>query len=257
LKALGADPNDVSKYFLYLPDLSPTVQEGPEAVRLIAEQGADLAVFDSLADFYIASGLEEQSNRDATEWSKALPEPLAHDYGVATIGVDHTGHADTSRARGASAKGAKADATWQVEVEEGHEFDVENTGLMRLMRGRKNRQGVLPESHVLKIGGDGKGGTVFERLPDREADEEKKRRVQADKELKRAVLELLSEAGEEGMTKTRLIKALRDAGHKGDTGRMGKKLNQYAGGAAPEIGFKKEGTKHIYYILQRGKRGEG
>jgi hypothetical protein len=255
LRDLGASREDVSDHFLYLPGVMPAIAEASEAVPAIAALDVGLAVFDSLADFYVAADLDELSNKDATLWSKAYPEALAHDFGIATVGIDHTGHADQGRARGATAKGAKADATWMVEVEQ--EFDKRSTGRVRLRRGRKNRQGVLPESHMFQIGGTRAGETVFRRLNDHTADQEKAFEVERMKQFKTAVLELLDEAGTAGLSQTKLCKAVRDSGVKRPDGWMRKKLAEYVESPAVPIGRRQEGQKRVFYLVDRDGKEAG
>jgi hypothetical protein len=98
-----------------------------ELVELCA--GADLVVFDSQRMFLSDLGLEEDDNDDYSEFMAALIDPLFR-AGVATLVLDNSGHRETKRSRGASAKRDLNEILFALEVVE--RFDVHTTGRLGL-----------------------------------------------------------------------------------------------------------------------------
>jgi len=182
LIALGASIEDVRARFAYFPFSEPTIDDAPELVAQVQALGVVLVVFDSGADVYVAAGLDENSNMDMTRWAREYSQRLAREHGIASVVLEHVAkNSDSSYQRGAGAKKAKVDAAWRVEVQA--PFDHETIGQVRLVR-TKDRLAHLPMELAYRIGGDGKGMTVFERI---EVENEQERR-DADAKAKRDAL---------------------------------------------------------------------
>jgi hypothetical protein len=162
LISLGATPQDVSEHFAYYPFAEPTLDDADELVEEMAGLQPELVVFDSGADLYVASGLNENDNMDMTRWALAFSQRLSREYEIATVVLEHVAKGgDGSYQRGAGAKKAKVDALWMLEVLS--TFDHETVGLVELVR-KKDRLAHLPPAVRYRLGGDGSGKTVFERI---------------------------------------------------------------------------------------------
>lgn len=112
--------------------------------------GVDLAIFDSSRLVLSSAGLAEDSNDDYATFVNALLVPLAR-AGTATIVLDNMGHAETARARGASAKADLNEVVYVVKV--GEQFDRDQHGHARLIRKRTRFSGLPGELHVPLGGG--------------------------------------------------------------------------------------------------------
>lgn len=112
LSAMGFGPGDDLEPLAYLlhPPLPPLDEPaGGEAVhRLAREHRAELVVVDT---FSRAISGEEDSNDTVRRFYSATVVPLKRD-GIAAARLDHTGHGDQTRARGASSKGDDVDLGW-------------------------------------------------------------------------------------------------------------------------------------------------
>lgn len=171
LDSLGADLEDVRERFAYYPFTEPTLDDADELAAEMASLNPALVVFDSGADMYAASGLNENDNMDMTRWAQEFSQRLARVHGVASVVLEHVAkNSDSSYQRGAGAKKAKVDAAWRIEVHS--PFDHETVGEVGLRR-TKDRLAHLPPEVRYRIGGDGKGKTVFERI---EVEDEQQRR---------------------------------------------------------------------------------
>ncbi len=205
LEALGATPDEVSRHFAYYAFTEPTLDDADELAAEMAALEPALVVFDSGADMYVASGLDENSNMDMTEWARAFSQRLSRALGIASVVLEHvTKKGDDSYQRGAGAKKAKVDASWRLEVLS--PFDHETVGEVELVR-KKDRLAHLPSALRYRVGGNGAGTTVFERVPveDEEAQlaEDQKRKREA---FRTEAVNVLRREGattrEEGMTQS-------------------------------------------------------
>jgi hypothetical protein len=168
LLSLGATPGDVSACFAYFPFSEPTLDDADELAAEMAALAPALVVFDSGADLYVASGLNENDNMDMTRWALAFSQRLSRSHGIATVVLEHMAKAgDGSYQRGAGAKKAKVDALWMLEVRA--PFDHKTVGEIELVR-KKDRLAHLPPKVRYRIGGDGSGKTIFERIDATEDD---------------------------------------------------------------------------------------
>jgi hypothetical protein len=103
------------------------VHDGDELVSMCA--GADVVVFDSQRMFLTDFGLGEDASDDYAKFVGAAIDPLFR-AGIATVILDNTGHEETKRSRGSSAKGDLNEVLFTLEVVE--PFDLDMTGRVRL-----------------------------------------------------------------------------------------------------------------------------
>lgn len=179
LVALGASIEDVRDRFAYFPFSEPTLDDATELVEQMRALEIAVVFFDSGADVYVAAGLDENSNMDMTRWAREFSQRLAREHGIASVVLEHVAkNSDSSYQRGAGAKKAKVDASWRLEVRT--PFDHETVGEISLIRA-KDRLAHLPRELRYRIGGDGKGTTVVERI----AVENEEERREADDKAKR------------------------------------------------------------------------
>jgi hypothetical protein len=114
-----------------------------------------LIVFDSLANFLGAAGLDESTIDDLIRWAAAYTRP-ARASGITVVLLDHSGHDDT-RPRGASRKVQEADVLWSVRCPQ--PFDRDTVGSITIRR-QKDRSAWLPDRVKFSVGG-GASGFVF------------------------------------------------------------------------------------------------
>jgi hypothetical protein len=113
-----------------------------------ALSGADLVTFDSSRLTLSAVGLDEDSNDDYAAFANAMLIPLTRE-GATTLVLDNTGHEETTRARGASAKRDLNEVIYLAKV--GEPFDRDRLGHVRLLRNR-TRFSDLPEELKIPLG---------------------------------------------------------------------------------------------------------
>ncbi|HEY7418860.1 MAG TPA: AAA family ATPase, partial [Ktedonobacteraceae bacterium] len=161
LKALGANPKEVTENFAYYPFNEMTLADADEFAEEMEMLNPCLVVFDSGADMYVASGLNENDNMDMTKWAIAFLQRLSRSLDIASVVLDHVAKAgDSSYQRGAGAKKAKVDAVWRLEVR--FPFDAESVGEVDLVRA-KDRLAYLPARLRFQIGGV-LGKTVLKQI---------------------------------------------------------------------------------------------
>lgn len=159
LGAMGADPDALDRFFYYLPgDLTLAPDSLSTLMARVAAVQPALVVFDSLADFLAAAGLDENSNTDCTRWFAAVAQPLK-DAGVAILVLDHVPKSGKGGPRGASSKVAKMDVQWELEVNK--RFSRDRTGKIKLTC-NKDRESWLPKTVMFSF-----GGGVFARSTDK------------------------------------------------------------------------------------------
>jgi len=187
LRSMGADMDAVDAHLAYFPYPHPGREEIDELVAEIVALDPALLVYDAKANFFASAGLDEDASMDATVWHVEAVQPLLR-VGVAVVELDHSGHKDKKRARGSSAKGAVAEASWILTLKA--KFDQQTVGEIRLERGEKNRRGALPTDVRIKIGGT---PLVFEVvrgpsvIDDARAEAERRKRKDAVKEFEDAL----------------------------------------------------------------------
>jgi KaiC/GvpD/RAD55 family RecA-like ATPase len=159
LVSLGATAQQVTQRFAYYPFSEPTLDDAIELAAEVSALTPALVVFDSGADMYVASGLNENDNMDMTRWATEFTQRLARAHGIASVVLEHVAKkGDDGYQRGAGAKKAKVDASWRLDVLT--PFDHETVGEVELVR-KKDRLAHLPPVLRFQIGGDGNGKTVF------------------------------------------------------------------------------------------------
>lgn len=179
LETLGATPEEISAHFAYYPFTEPTLDDADELAEEMAALQPALVVFDSGADMYVASNLNENDNMDMTRWAQSFSQRLSRALGIASVVLEHVAKkGDDGYQRGAGAKKAKVDASWRLDVLT--PFDHETTGEVELVR-KKDRLAHLPPRLRYRVGGNGRGQTVFERV---EIEDEEKL-IAADSKRKR------------------------------------------------------------------------
>lgn len=116
---MGHGPEFTPESFAYLlhPSIPPldTPLGGNEVAHLADEHGAELVVIDTYSRAVEGGENDNDTTRNLYRCTLA---PLKA-RGIATLRLDHTGHADTTRARGNSAKGDDIDLGWLLARAEG------------------------------------------------------------------------------------------------------------------------------------------
>ena len=158
--AIGYTEEDLRR-LVYFPFPTAAEAELDELVSEILTHRPVLVIVDAKANFLAAADLEEDSAMDVTIWHQNVIQPLQR-AGSAVLELDRTGHSNTGRARGSIGKSAVAEAEWSLAVS--RQFDLTTTATLALTRGAKNRRGVLPPEVKFKVGGDGAGGFIFQRV---------------------------------------------------------------------------------------------
>jgi len=161
MEALGLAQDDDSRLFYFpftlagsgLEEMSATILEG------VLREGISLVTVDSLSKLFVAFGLDENSNTDASRLMATFITPLAHVYGCAFLGLDHTTKVedDSRYGRGAGSKLADTDVQWHIAA------PVAPTRVSRgriVMTKKKDRTATVPASIKWIAGGDG-SGTFF------------------------------------------------------------------------------------------------
>ncbi len=163
--AMGAVGKKVDHVLHYYAFPGIAFSDSSKVIEAVASFQPELVVFDALADMLVKAGLDENSNAEVTQWMDALPVSIAQS-GAAVLLLDHDtkDQANTNYSRGAGAKRAKADVQWRVVKRT--EFDANTVGRVQLQRG-KNRPGVVPETSMWSVGGNGETTIVEPFSPDR------------------------------------------------------------------------------------------
>ena len=144
----------------------PSLPMEREATRRYAEflhhLKPDLVAFDATVNFLGQCGLEENSNDDFVKWCTHYTRP-ARERDIAVALLDHTPH-EGGHARGASRKRDEVDVMWAVKCPV--PFDRETTSTVTLRR-EKDREGWLPKSVALNVGGTNEDGHIVCKRTDR------------------------------------------------------------------------------------------
>ena len=150
LKQMGADPNLIGKYLVYLPfpDLTLGERGRQDLYELLDEIDPALIVFDSWASFLSSAGFSENDNAEIEHWDNALTK-RAKQRGIASVILDHVPH-DVDRSRGGARKKEVADVQWQVKKTQ--DFDRDGVGEVLLIK-HKDREGWLPPTIKFSVGG--------------------------------------------------------------------------------------------------------
>lgn len=150
LKQMGADPDLIGKYLVYLPfpDLTLGERGRQDFYKLLDEIDPALIVFDSWASFLSSAGFSENDNAEIEHWDNALTKQ-AKRRGIASVILDHVPH-DVDRSRGGARKKEVADVQWQVKKTQ--DFDRDGVGEVLLIK-HKDREGWLPPTIKFSVGG--------------------------------------------------------------------------------------------------------
>lgn len=161
LKALGARDEDFAPGGpIHIYDSSTcSLSEAERFRNLIDVIRPALIVWDNMASALSVAGLNEDSNKDCSDWHNAYTKPLRA-KGVATLILDHVVKADDRRgrhAKGAVAKFNECDVIWNLSQPE--RFTPKQTGKIRLEL-KKAKSGLTPPDTLdFKAGGP---NAVFE-----------------------------------------------------------------------------------------------
>ena len=149
--------------------------------------------------------LNENATSDVLRWHALYFEP-ARRAGCTTVMLDHSGHGNLDRERGASGK--EGNAKVRLLVETVSRFDESCTGKMRVTLRKNNLAAPIPHVQHYRIGGT-PDGFVFELVAPLEGDDAFA--AMADTpgarwyELRGKVEAAIVEAGPEGLTQRQLI----------------------------------------------------
>lgn len=151
LDARGADDTlreliDHNYHYHEWPALK--LEWGHDADYAAAFAGSDIVIFDSSRRHLTSVGLTEDSADDWSAFTDALIDPLML-AGIATVVLDNTGHTDTHRARGSSAKADLADVMFSLTT--GEKFGVTRPGRVELTV-THSRIGEVDGTWLLELG---------------------------------------------------------------------------------------------------------
>lgn len=162
LITLGVEPEVVTEFFHYLDH--PTFSGRPDSTEvwnmLLDAMQPTLIVFDARTEFLADAGLNENSGTDVAQWDSAYLNPAAR-RGIATVMIDHVGHAEPGRGRGSGHKGNSAKVELQVECTE--KFGPTSLGKMKVLLRKNTHAATIPESQTFEVGGEAQdnGGYTF------------------------------------------------------------------------------------------------
>jgi hypothetical protein len=107
----------------------PQIRENDADELIDLADGAAVVIFDATRMFLTDLGLQEKEADDYAEFMKIAVDPLFQ-AGIATLILDNTGHAETGRARGSSAKGDLNEVLFTLEATK--PFSRDRQGVVRL-----------------------------------------------------------------------------------------------------------------------------
>jgi hypothetical protein len=161
-------------------------------------QGAAVVVFDSQRMFLTDFGLKESESDDYSQFMQFAIEPLFQ-AGVATVILDNTGHNNRERSRGTSAKGDLNEVLFTLKTDV--DFSRNRQGKLRLTLAPGDSRFGNEGQWEMHIGGG--AFSPWQRLGDQKP---------IDPVFRRAAEDALQAAGSVGLSKTKLIEAIRAAG---------------------------------------------
>ena len=155
LEAMGATPEELDARFHYYanPGFSMETADLVELHAIVDAVRPAMLVWDSAPDAFAASKVHEDSADEVTQWMRLVAAPLARDYDLALVLLDHVTKSAEGRngyARGSGAKKAKMDASFTVIKTA--DFDRNRLGTIEMKRA-KNRLGVLAPLVRFTVGG--------------------------------------------------------------------------------------------------------
>lgn len=220
LRLLGADPALVREHFWYYAFETRTWGEEDmlaTAAMLAGVPKPGLAILDSLPDFLAVAGQDEDRAKDVTSFIKKVCGAF-REVGCSQLLLDHLpkpaagSKKERSRySRGSGSKLGKADATLLLET--GDEFDVHNSGSLKLWK-TKDRRGRLelpnlgkPGYHLtVTVSGEEVDITYQEATPDAPV-------WDGPTECMNAVLGVLTAAAGTEFSQRKLVTSMRALGH--------------------------------------------
>lgn len=209
---LGVRPEQATNLLKYAfaPPLTMDKESTQNFVRILDAVNPDLIIWDSWAGALGSCGMSEDSNDDVQHWaSKYIAPAKARD--ISTIILDHTGHENTDRPRGARRKMDEMDIMWKVHKKQ--HFNSGKRGKVELTNKKDRLSSLLP-----KIVFDEIGGTPF-RCEPLSLDELDWKLTENGQKLRRFV-----EKHPEGITWTQMVNFL---GSKGSTSRAVSELKEH------------------------------
>ena len=156
MASLGANPLDMrNMMYIPFPGRSWTDDDVNGLCDLAGDFEPSMLLIDSSAAFMARAGLDENVASDVTSWWSRVLSPVARDYNVAVLVIDHdTKSTEQSRfARGSGAKLAGLDVQFKVEMLK--PFTRTGNGLLKV-HVSKDRRGWLHRDwqvHVMTGGG--------------------------------------------------------------------------------------------------------
>ena len=160
--------------------------------------GADVVVFDSQRMFLTDFGFDEDNADDYARFMHLAVDPLFR-AGVATVILDNTGHSNKSRSRGSSAKGDLNEVLFTMETEV--EFSRTRQGKLRLKLDAGNSRFGNEGEWVMHIGGG--AFSEWKRVGDERP---------VEPAFRKAAEAALFAAGIAGLSQTKLLEAIKEAG---------------------------------------------
>jgi hypothetical protein len=178
----------------------PQLRKGDgEAFAKLAD-GAAVVVFDAQRMYLTDLGLREGEADDYSIFMAAVIDPLFR-AGVATVILDNTGHSDTGRSRGSSAKGDLNEVLFKFKAES--DFSVHRRGKVRLILEAGNSRFGNEGTWEMQIGAG--AFTDWQRVDQVRPD---------DPAFRSTAIAVLRAAGTEGLSMTKLLGAIRERGVK-------------------------------------------
>lgn len=232
LAAFGVPPDVVDRQLHHLDFPSLTITDAALWGEFVDHAQFDLAVFETGTDFIAIAGVPENSGEGVTAWIKDFPERVAR-AGAAVIVSDHVGKSGDSGgfAVGSRAKKAKSKIVYEFSCIQ--RFGRNEVGRVEVTTFKNTDDaagvGLTGSTRVLRMGGQDDGAVfIVQDLTVEEQRKAKRESVEADKEFKRFVIDYLLNSPKVYVGSDAVIKAVRDAGQKGETKRWRDKLKEYA-----------------------------
>jgi hypothetical protein len=165
LRALGADPEVVTKLFVY--EAFPSYTFCEDDLRAWAHElntlQPELVVFDTATDMLVSAGMDENKGADVTAWVKAFPE-VVRSVGATSVVLDHTGKDGQvgKHAVGSRSKRAKAKVQYGLNCEK--RYDRTKQGEVTVTLTKNTLGAVLDAKRSFSVGGDGEGNFTWEPI---------------------------------------------------------------------------------------------
>jgi hypothetical protein len=161
LLVLGVSPEQVEAGLVYLelPHLTGDDATRKQWAAMLNELRPAVVLADASAGVLADADLNENQTSDVLKWDAWYFEP-ARRSGATTLMLDHTGHKDQERSRGASGKGAAAKV--ELHVERTHPFARDLIGAVNVTLAKNSLAAPIPEVQRYRLGGSPEG-FVFAR----------------------------------------------------------------------------------------------